>query len=222
MTYRFPRPYLSVLFGLATALCFAPLASAQAPWDTIFDSDPPDPPQPGGSRGGYLCGIAPYNTGTIQGDRPTFIWQGATERVELYKDGEPEAVWDSAISEADVLERSQFEFESPLLNSVTYTVSPDVSLEPGQTYQLRIISALSSPSLRFRTLSEAEQTQIVAQREELPTADDLESSLERADYFAGAELWPQFWQEVLSIQEPPANLVAALETELRAICQVSG
>lgn len=214
---------LAGLIASASLTLFATAGQALS-WSNLFDSPPPDPPESaGGSRGDSFCAIAPYNTGRVQSDRPTFIWQGATERIEIHREGELEPVWSAPVSEADILGRSQFEFESHLLNNVTYAVSPaDLQLEPDQVYQLSVVSPLSSSSLvTFSTLSSDAEQQVEAQRTDLPPASDVESALERADFFAEAGLWSGFWGEVFSIQSPSAELIDVLELELKTICQIS-
>ncbi|MEO0405849.1 MAG: hypothetical protein AAF289_00715 [Cyanobacteria bacterium P01_A01_bin.135] len=201
------------LASLSTVSLLAIAPAGQAAfWSDFFDNDPPDEPTPHGSRGGYFCAIAPNSSGIVQSDRPQLLWQGAADQVEIYAVGVVEPVWTGELSEDDILQRSQFVFEAPLLNEPIYAISPDIQLEPDQEY-LFYANANSSSfgPTKFRAAS---VTVPSSSEGSTPEAE----SLAQADAFAQAELWPEFWREVLSIQQPSTELVTVLEAQLLRIC----
>lgn len=220
---RYLRLHIVFPVGLFVGLVSVP---AQASfWNSWFTSPPPDPPTPGGSRGPYFCAIAPYSGEMmVQGDRPQFIWQGVADRVEVRRDGEDDAIWESPMSDADQVSWHGVEFDEPLLNSVIYAIAPpDLTLEPEHAYELWVFRSPFAPEVvAFQTLSATQQDQIeeqVASFEDVSSLDDSEI-LERADYFAEQDLWSDFWNHIFRVQDPADALIDVLETELITICEL--
>lgn len=203
--------YLSVFATLVLifSVSFFNVAPARASlwgiWRTWFRSAPPPPPRRGYTRGGSFCPIAPFTlqgTTKVWSDRPTFVWQGSVNSLEVV-DQSGATVWQHTISEADRLPESVVQSDQPV-----YAVTVDQTLQPGQSYRLRIKPPLSEAfSLEFQILGASERDRVTQDLENLDRALATENvtgeaaATRRADYFAGQNLWLDFWQTTLAVPQ---------------------
>lgn len=190
-------------------------------WSRIFRSRPPDPPFEGGGRptGSVFCAIAPARTlpnserPLASIDRPTLVWQGNLQAVELWQAEQPEPLWkwDEAEATGDRPQAVQFTTET------AYRLTADIVLEPNQSYEWRVYRPLFRHAIviRFNAISADQQTAI---EQNLPSSSDEASVIRRADYLASQQLWDDFWQEMLSIDQPSDPLNQALSETISRLC----
>jgi hypothetical protein len=228
--------FLSIQMGLGLLLTLSlsllPTSPAQASlrdlWNNIFDSNPPDPPSNGGSRGDLFCPIAPNalpNTAMVLSDHPTLTWvssPGSVKRVEILQ-GET-VIWSSLISDVH-------QVQSPIPNPTiaTYQITVDYTLEPGQQYQWRTIrfDNVVLRSTRFQMLAAEERNRITQDLNQLnqklsnDRITEDATTLQRASFFANQQLWAEFWDEVLSIQHPASELNTVVAETITTFCPTS-
>lgn len=178
-------------------------------WGDIWDKLSPKRRR-GGSRGD-TCVIAPVklvdpnakqeNTQAIQevwSDRPLFLWKGGrVQQIELFLPGNPKP-WTRKIREGET--------------KVIYDGEP---LQPGQTYEWRILAPHPIKQEPFQVMEPQERDRISAElrqlEERLEGASAETMALEKANYFARRELWSDALRELYSVPKPSAELRNAIE-----------
>jgi hypothetical protein len=199
--FRFFQSSLSLLFVSQLLLTFSlvsPPPSQAAMWDfwrTWYSSRFPRRGL-GGSRGNGFCLIAPLPTSGIAkvwSERPTFVLQGSVTRLEVWAEEAETAFWTQTITEADRLQETIAVTAQP-----TYAVTLNQSLEPG-SYQLRMYTPYSPQytQIDLQVISSQERNSISNDLEQIDSTDEA-AAVQRADYFAGQNLWLDFWQTVIS------------------------
>ncbi|MGF1536807.1 MAG: hypothetical protein ACFB4J_10045 [Elainellaceae cyanobacterium] len=172
----------------------------------------------GGSRGnspasavGDLCLMAPLtSTENIEvtqvwTDRPTLVWDGAVERVELqrYESGEP-IPWQATEAQGYV------------------TYDGDFLLLSGQIYAWLVytVDADQPVKVPFVTLTAAQQLKIRQDLYQLEAEGDSpeDRAKRRADYFAERGLWSDFWAEVLSVENPSPEMASLIAEAPEQLC----
>jgi hypothetical protein len=211
-------------------------ASIMSVWHSIFRSPPP-PPQTGLSRGDSLCSVPPIahsedsteppnssgdhpstvELSEIWNDRPTLTWFGssmAVREMKVFLKGEEMPVWVWSNPELQQSsDRAASEPQSP------HHVRVETPLVPGQIYEWHIIRPLNPEPdiIQFQTLTN-EEIESIAEAVPVAGIADEASALERADYFAGQQLWSDFWQEIFSVQSPSAQLNQLITETFEAQC----
>ncbi len=183
-------------------------------WNQLFKSPPPVPISRGGSRGPYFyfCQITPDRDGNVLGNRPTLVWKGTVKRVELINAGE-DILWIKDMTTATPL-------SSRIVDSgrETYQVTANTALEPGQLYRWRIYETYYASRVRDTFLTIPFQVISIQEREKLDLPKSELASIERADIFAKANLWSDFWREVLSIDPPTAEVNRMVDNTFAQLC----
>ncbi|MGG6295629.1 hypothetical protein ACQ4M4_14655 [Leptolyngbya sp. AN02str] len=193
---------------LALALTWGALTQpAQASfWQGRFRSPPPRPPKDATSRGDDFCAIAPLattDTGTnwVWSTQPTLVWQGVATQVHVYSVGSRQPVWQQSITAQQQIANLDTVGKSPV-----YQVQVSEPLQPGATYEMWVFYGDFSPNIvRFWVMDAPERDRIAAELQQLEAAiapGDITSeavTTQRANYFAGQQLWSEFWQELRSL-----------------------
>jgi hypothetical protein len=184
-------------------------------WSKLFDSPPPVAIRRGGSRGPYLCLIAPSRDQRVWSDRPTLVWRGRVERVELVTSDLEKTLWHQ-----DVTQTNQILAVSGAgagQEAYWVTAQPEEALQPEQFYYWRLYQQSNPPiepmAVPFQMLSKAEHERI---QELLPVGE--EKVLNRADAFAKLELWSDFWHEVLAIEQPMLEVQRMVDQTFSQLC----
>lgn len=204
-------------------------------WRAIFpNSRAPRTPRRGGGEGGdqrgdeddQVCAIAPNYSETIQvwSDQPALTWIGRVTQVEIREPESRDALWEQKISDTNQV---TLDLSDSLVLRQVEIAAP---LQPGQTYRWYFSDKPSGAydkyfPIDFKVMT-AEQraavTQELQQLEQELTAQNITgdtAKLRRADYFAGQELWLDFWQEVLSIESPSEELKDLLSSTANQLCE---
>lgn len=180
-------------------------------WRSIFDSDPPFDTRDGGNRGEGFCRIAPVETegALVVGDRPTFIWRGNAERVEI-------ELADGSISSIPLPSEP---------DSTLHIYTNDrLLLQPGEVYRWRIQpqGLAFSPWLYAEVVDAETQASVRAalHQIEMEMSGEAEEAiaLAKADYLAAQQLWTDFWREILSVESPSATLTGAIQELTQNLC----
>ncbi|WP_088889875.1 PPC domain-containing protein [Leptolyngbya ohadii] len=217
--------FVLVVFGAFSSI-FTRSALAFS-WEDVFRSEPPVPSNDGGSRGDRdtFCPIAPIppldasgnaiSSAIVYSDRPLLLWQGATERIELWQRGGDRPLWTHSISEADRVKET-----AALTDQITYQVTAPTPLQPDQRYEWRIYPpGLDYSIARFRTVSLEERDRIRQELDGIIAGQTAPAAtIRRADYFAGQQMWSDFWQTLLTGQPPSQELVALNGNTIAALC----
>jgi len=225
--YSFKRICLLTVTAIAlnSGLWMLPIAPAQAGgwWSRFFTSRPPDDPEPRGGRGEAFCAIAPAETqsesttiSVVSSDRPSLVWRGNIQTVELWSSNGTEALQRIEITPdaTDSLRLVQLDAERRI-NQLTL----DLELQPGQHYEWRMYRPfVSAPVVvRFAVLPADQQAQV---QQRLPVTEETgeAAATQRADYFAGQQLWSEFWQELLAIESPSDELRQIMSNSSAYFC----
>ncbi len=212
------RRKLGVAALLGLVLAIAGSAQAQqldvlSPEDLILRLERDK--EPGGSRGGQACAIAPQPLTMTEASeqvwslQPLFLWQlrgGDPSQmelvVELYELDAPEPFWTG---------------EPP--NGATSLAYDGEPLEPGQVYEWSVLVTNSllgeGDSADFEVMAADKRAQIEQELVQLEArlkaaaASPEAIALERANYFAARSLWSDALRELYSVENPSRALLAA-------------
>ncbi|MGL5083060.1 MAG: hypothetical protein ACRC8A_16360 [Microcoleaceae cyanobacterium] len=191
-------------------------------------SEPPIGGSEGGGKGDGFCPVAPYQlseVGRVWRDRLTLTWIGNLAKVEIREQGTGTVVWNQTISAEDQVDlKIQTEANNPLK---IYQVKVETALKPGQTYGLHVSTnpPIAYRPIQFKVMTPEERnavTQALQKLEQELAANNITgdaAKLRRADYFASQKLWLEFWQEVLSVEQPSAELKQVIQKTIEELCQ---
>lgn len=193
-------------------------------WKSWFNSSPP--PRRRISRGDAFCPLGlTAGTSTINllwGDRPTLIWQGDLAKMELWSKDGKEPLWIYLAAEANPSQMIQ------IGGRTVYAVALPVALRPELTYEWRVYEQqdLEPMKINLQLLSASEHERITQELQQLDqtlamTGVPAETAvIKRADYFASYDqpLWLNFWQELLSVPSPSAEISELVEATIEEIC----
>lgn len=248
---RFSRSLWLVSLSLAIAISTPPLLSwflpanqaAQAfsvqelrqnwqrTWRNLFGKRrpvPPVPPTNGGGRPaeGGVCAIAPLAVSApnssiltpaiVWSDRPTFVWDGVVDKIGVRVRGSQDIFWSQAVSGT---------------NRVTYAGE---ALQPGRVYEWLVLSSNDEVKrfIPFEVMTAQERKGIAQALQQLDGQLAAEkvtgeaAALRRAEFFAAQQidnqpLWSEFWQEVLSVPTPSAQLTGWTRETMTLMCNPS-
>jgi len=201
-------------------------------WRKLFGEGPSSPPVPpvpptnGGGRPatGEACPIAPLavseqnssilTPAIVWSDRPTFVWNGEVEKIGVRVRGSQDIFWSKAVSGT---------------NRVTYAGK---ALQPEQVYEWLVLSSDDRVKrfMPFQVMTEQERkgiAQALQQLEQRQVSEKITveaATLRRAEFFAAQRidnqpLWSEFWQEVLSVPTPSAQLTDWTSQTMTLLCQ---
>ncbi len=186
-------------------------------WEQMLISMEPRGGVPGGGRTVGSCviiGFAAFpsnqNPGIIWGDRPMFVWQGTLEAVEVRSADGQQLVESLDLSQVDA-------------NESIHAIQLEQALTPGETYGLVFKAPYTQATLPipFQVMAASERAQISADLNALAaqggTAEEI--AVRQADYFGDRQLWGDFWQTVLAVENPSAELKDALGEAAASVCE---
>jgi len=247
-TSRFSRFLWVVSLSLTIAVSATPLSSWFLPvnqsaqalsvqelwqrgWRNLFGKRPPVPPVPptgGGGRpaGGGVCLIAPLavsepnssilTPAMVWSDRPTFVWDGQVDKIGVRVRGSQDILWSQAVSGT---------------NWVTYAGQ---ALQPEQVYEWLVLSSKDEVKwlIPFQVMTAQERKGIAQALQQLDRQLAAEkitgeaATLRRAEFFATQQidnqpLWSEFWQEVLSVPTPSAQVTGWTRETITLLCNPS-
>lgn len=250
-TSRFSRSLWLVSLSLTIAISTPPLFSLFLPanqaaqafsvqemrqkwestWRKLFGKRPPVPPVPptnGGGRdpNGGVCAIAPLavsesnssilTPAIVWSDRPTFVWDGEVEKIGVRVRGSQDVLWSQSVSGT---------------NRVTYAGE---ALQPGRVYEWLVLSSNDEVKrfIPFEVMTAEERQGIAQALQQLDgqlAAEKITgeaAALRRAEFFAAQQidnqpLWSEFWQEVLSVPTPSAQLTGWTRETITLMCNPS-
>ncbi|QKD82780.1 hypothetical protein HPC62_11820 [Thermoleptolyngbya sichuanensis A183] len=170
-----------------------------------------------------MCLVAPYADATtelrVSSNRPMLVWQGVADRVALQRAGTSDILWSRPVTEADQL------IEEVIPGSPIYGITPDIALQPGESYNLLLSFRQFAPrSFRFRVMDTAERDRLsteLAQVERAIAQENLSGKAaiaRRADYYASQQLWSEFWAVVRSDPHPSPDWKALQRNVVSAVC----
>jgi hypothetical protein len=203
----------------------------QRGWRNLFGKRPPVPPVPptnGGGRPaeGGVCLIAPLavsepnssilTPAMVWSDRPTFVWDGQVDKIGVRVRGSQDILWSQAVSGT---------------NRVTYAGE---ALQPERVYEWLVLSSDNQVKrhIPFQVVTAEERksiTQALQQLDQQLAAEKITgeaATLRRAEFFATQQiddqpLWSEFWQEVLSVPTPSAQLTGWTRETMMLMCNPS-
>lgn len=227
---------LTAGFASDSLLSSPPMAEASTAswWSRIFSSRAPRRSGPWGGRGEGFCWLSPFPDQTageqvamVWNDRPAFVWQGDLESIEIRPtdDNSPGQTLD--LSQDDMNEAMHTvtlrEARQPQETDVTmHRITLNEPLQPGATYSfvIKVPNLEAFLPINFQVMSAPEREQITADLQTLAaqggTAEEI--AVRRANYFADRQLWADFWQTVMTVEQPSTELKAALEEETNVLC----
>ena len=201
-------------------------------WRKLFETKPLEPPVPpvpptnGGGRPaeGGVCLIAPLaisesnssilTTAIVWRDRPMFVWNGSVEKIGVRVRGSKDILWSKAVSGT---------------NRVTYDGK---ALQADQVYEWLVLSSDNQVKrfIPFQVMTNQERQSIAQALQQLDKQLAAEkiigeaATLRRAEFFAAQQidnqpLWSEFWQEVLSVPTPSAQLTDWTSQTMTLLCQ---
>lgn len=170
----------------------------------------------GGGKGS-ICLIAPQRlddpvTNTegrkeIWNLNPVFVWfvqGGNAQSIELFERGIKEPLWTKEISNGET--------------KITYD---GVALQPGKTYEWRVLAKLPAPvksiTTQFQVMNTQERTDIakelaqLEQRLKQQGANPEKIALEKVNYFGQKELWSDVVREIYSVPNPSPELAEIIK-----------
>ena len=228
--------FTPLLITMLASILFVPneIVSAQALdfpslWQRLFETEPPEPPRDG-SRGPLFCAVEPEdNSGRVWSDRPTFVWQGFASAIALYPSNSlTDPLWTHELSETDQIpwiDGMAANGEDQPIYQVTY--GGDTALQPGEQYLWKIQKPISPATIWITAIPEDEKeatTEAVDSLEETLRQSGLDEdaiALKRAAYFAEQTLWYDFWQAVVSVEQPSDELRTVMERTVGTWCPPS-
>ncbi len=191
-------------------------------WKKVFqdlfnrsDEDPPVTPKDGTTRGG-LCLVSPgliEVEGKIWNTRPTFIWQGILQLIEIRPANSEEVLW---------VEKVQDNQQIIIYNGE--------SLKPGNTYHWRIYDSSASeysfPTLRitFRVMDVLEREVITQELEKLDTGLKQAKTtpeaiaLAKVKFLAERNLFSDALSEAFTVKNPSNELLDFRSNILQHFC----
>lgn len=200
-------------------------------WRNVFGKRrpvPPVPPTGGGSRPatGGVCAIAPLavsesnssilTPAIVWSDRPTFVWDGEVDKIGVRVRGSQDILWSQAVSGT---------------NRVTYAGE---ALQPERVYEWLVLSSNDEVKrfIPFEVMTAQERQGIAQALQQLDgqlAAEKITgeaATLRRAEFFAAQQidnqpLWSEFWQEVLSVPTPSAQLTGWTRETIASLCNSS-
>ena len=192
-------------------------------WEEVFqdlfnksDEDPPVSNKDGTSRGS-LCLVAPgliEVKGKIWSTRPTFIWQGKLNLIEIHEANSEENLWTVTLKENE--------------QKVVYTGS---ELQPGNSYYWKVFDSTATeysfPILRvtFIVMDMQERQAITQELEKLDAELNQEGNtpeaiaLARVKFFAERKLWSDALSEAFAVKNPSPKLQDFHSNILQFFCQ---
>jgi hypothetical protein len=173
-----------------------------------------------GGRGEGFCLLSPLlnrtsseRVATVWNDRPAFVWQGNLEWIEIRSaDGNPLG--------------PRLDLSQVGANESLHDVTLDEPLQPGGRYSFVVKAPKLDAFLpiNLQIMEAPEREQVTADLQALAaqggTAEDI--AVRQANYFADRQLWADFWQTLLAVEQPSAELKAALEEEINTLCGTGG
>ena len=165
--------------------------------------------RPRNQRGGRgdICLISPgqpvsSKVEEIWNDKPLFTWQlqkGNATQIEI-----PETQWKTKIN--------------PGQTNITYS---GTTLQPGQTYTWRLNAVTDFPTksilFKFKLMEPQQRANITNDLTNIETklkqqgASTEKIAMEKANYFAQKELWPDAIQQLYSIPNPSSELTQTIK-----------
>ena len=196
-------------------------------WKRIFDTEPPEDPQQGGSRGSYFCLAEPgSHDGLVWSDRPTLAWQGPALEVGLYDADNPlNPLWSQSISDADQLtwiNGLEANGKDEPIYRVTY--DGEETLPPSEAYIWKVQQPSTDVPIYITLMPTADHQQIATELDTLELAlrnegaDEDVIALRKADFFASQDLWNDFWYHIGLIQTPANELADVMEAAIGTWC----
>lgn len=211
---------IGVTFPLLLSFLFPTEVHSMSGWRPIVIGQIPRGSRPWGGRGGFcdIAGFAAFpseqSIGIVWSDQPSFVWQGNLEWVEIRSaDGQ------QVIQRLDLLQVQPNES----INSLISAVALKEPLQPGATYRI----VLKAPRVQeflpveFQVISTPERDQITADLQALAAqgVSQEEIARQQADYFADRALWADYWQTILSVEQPSESFKAMVEAARRSVCE---
>jgi hypothetical protein len=160
---------------------------------------------------GNLCAITPGFIGklTLWHDRPLFTWKGESA-VMMVRDYETrQVIWSESLDG----------------KAQQLIYSGQVALEPGKLYEWQVLGAKPTDSDRslwttFKIMPTDEQQAIDRDLKALAKQGDREAIvLEKADYFAGKNLWSDAIQVLYSIDGVSASFADQRSNYIQNFCE---
>ncbi|WP_088889664.1 DUF928 domain-containing protein [Leptolyngbya ohadii] len=193
-------------------------AQIQEIWSNVFRSRRPAPRRRV-SRPGEFCSVAidPLSSEALAAwsPRPTFVWQGAVESIELKSADSQQVLAQMNLSNLTI-------DPTVRIRHVTYTGD---GVQPGQDYQWVVTFRNREPqSFAFRVMPSAEFDRIKADLQTLTSeqraagASAETIALRQADYFAERQLWSDFWRTALLVEQPSPELKTLLQSIATDVC----
>lgn len=190
-----------------------------------------------GGRGEGFCFFSPpldradtRRMAMVWHDRPAFVWQGNMEWIEirLADSTSPGQRLDLAQADSNASVRTVTLREAlPDETAVTIHAAPlPETLQPGETYSFVVkpFRVEAFLPVQFQVMPTPERERITAELQALATQGGTaeEIAVRQANYFAERELWADFWQTLLTVEQPSAELKAVLADEIDVICNTGG
>ena len=173
-------------------------------------------PRKGGGRE-VICTIAPLppafainSPNVFVSDRPTFIWQGAANRIEVRQAEDEKLIWGKDLK--------------PQESVATYPISGQALL-PNQKYELRLLTSNDETKIVFQVASLDQRQRIQAglqdQVKQLAAAQRTPAAIavKQAIYLGEQKLWADAFGKVFSVKqsEIPKNEQAGWSRSLTEI-----
>lgn len=188
-------------------------------WQQLLIGQGPRGSGPWGGRGAFcdIVGFAAFpteqSTGIVWSDRPIFVWQGNLEWVEIRStDGR------QVIQHLDLLRVRPNESINPLILAIDL----EQPLQPGTTYRIVLQAPRVETFLpvQFQVMAAPERDRITADLQALAEQGGSAEAIaqRQANYFADRELWADYWQTLLSVEQPSASLQAIIEDARQSVC----
>ncbi|MGD1700094.1 hypothetical protein [Dapis sp. BLCC M229] len=196
------------------------------PWEKVFqdsfyrsDEDPPVTPKDGATRNGSFCLVSPgliEVEGKIWNTRPTFIWQGQLQLIEIRPANSQQVLWAEKVQDNQQI--------------IIYNGE---SLKPGNTYYWRIYDSSASeysfPTLRitFRVMDVLERQVITQELEKLDTrlkqakATPETIALAKVKFWAERNLFSDALSEAFAVKNPSTELQNFRSNILQHFCSTS-
>ncbi|MEM9120729.1 MAG: hypothetical protein AAGD09_23020 [Cyanobacteria bacterium P01_F01_bin.56] len=194
--------------------CAPSLSNDASFLDWLLESDNQDANEdPRTKRGDDFClvNFEPNVVNQVWSDRPTFIIQGSPRSLALYRDTDPDPIWEYPVNDIEV---------------VAYAGPP---LEPDTAYTLRVghpdfpASIYEERELRTLNFEEEFETTVVllaSENERRGASETSETAIAiaKADLLWQQDLGVDAWSAIWTFQQASPEVAEAIATGVDALC----
>ena len=176
------------------------------------------------TRGDKVCLISPSNIGdsAVYSDRPIFIWarllpETPESQLSLY----------SVSFNFNFEQGDQLLWRENLAANAKRSSYQEGSLQPGFTYDWKIVFPDKTHASTFRVMDEASREVIAADltnieaRLTTSNSDSEDIAIAKADYFANQQLWSDVFQQLYSVTNPSEVLLEKRQEIEQYLCSSS-